>query len=76
MPNYKLQKKGRSARRVEVRAQHIDIHILPLLICALVAFVIWLYIAATNAEALHEQNGEGENTEQTSVTTVVEDYAL
>ena len=44
MPNYKLQKKHRSSRRVEVRAERIDIHGPALLICALLAFFIWLYI--------------------------------
>lgn len=47
MPNYKLQKKGRSARRVEVRADHIEIHVLALILCAVLAFFIWLYIVGT-----------------------------
>ena len=44
MPIYKLQKKHRSSRRVEVRAERIDIHVPALLICGLLAFFIWLYI--------------------------------
>ena len=44
MLNYKLHKKGRSSRRVEVRAMNIEIHALALIICAVLAFFIWLYI--------------------------------
>ena len=44
MLNYKLHKKGRSSRRVEVRAVNIEIHALALIICAVLAFFIWLYI--------------------------------
>lgn len=44
MLNYKLHKKGKSARRVAVRVEEVEIHVLALIICAVLAFFIWLYI--------------------------------
>ena len=44
MLNYKLHKKGRSSRRVAVRQEEVEIHVLALIICAVLAFFIWLYI--------------------------------
>lgn len=44
MLNYKLHKKGKSARRVAVRVEEVEIHVLALIICAALAFFIWLYI--------------------------------
>ncbi len=68
MPIYKLQKKGKSARRVAVRAESIDIQVPALIICAVLAFVIWLYIVGfdsmshapqpTETEAPSTESGE------------------
>ncbi len=50
MPNYKLhktpkvKKSGRVSYVTELRSERIEIHVPALLVCLLVAFVIWLYI--------------------------------
>lgn len=44
MLNYKMHKKGRSSRRVAVRQEEVEINALALIICAVIAFFIWLYI--------------------------------
>ncbi len=44
MPTYKLQKKHKSPRRVTVRAERVEISIPALIICAVIAFFIWLYV--------------------------------
>ncbi len=43
MAVYKMQKTGRSARRVEVSPDHVEVHVPALIICVLAAFAIWLY---------------------------------
>ncbi len=64
MPIYKLQKKYRSSRRVEVRTERIDIHVPALLICALLAFFIWLYIVGLS-QLSTESEVPGTTPEQT-----------
>ncbi len=44
MPRFKLQKKYKSPRRVEVRPVQTEIHVPALILCALLAFLIWLYV--------------------------------
>ncbi len=45
MPTYKLHK-NRKPRRVTVQAERIDIHVPALIVCAVLAFFIWLYIVS------------------------------
>ncbi len=44
MAKYTLKRTGKHGGKVEVRSQHIEIHIPALIICAVLAFVIWIYI--------------------------------
>lgn len=44
MANYKLHKKGKTVGKAVVAPEGIDIHVPALIICALIAFGIWLYI--------------------------------
>ncbi len=44
MSVYKMQKKGRSGRRVEVRAERFEVNIPAIVICVVLAVAIWLYI--------------------------------
>ncbi len=48
MAVYKLQKNGKSAKGVVLRAESIEIHVPALITCVVVAFVIWLYIVNVN----------------------------
>ena len=46
MAVYKLQKRGRSSRRVAVRAERIEWNIPAIIVCVLLAFAFWLYTAS------------------------------
>lgn len=41
--SYKLKRRGKSARKVEVRPEHVEIHVAALIVCFLLAFLVWLY---------------------------------
>ncbi|MBP3666721.1 MAG: hypothetical protein J6K29_06690 [Clostridia bacterium] len=44
MREYKLQKMGKYTRKSEVRRQHLEIRVPALIICFLLACLIWLYV--------------------------------
>ena len=44
MREYKLHKMGKYTRKCEVRRQHLEVRVLALIICFLLACVIWLYV--------------------------------
>ena len=46
MAVYKLQKRGRSSRRVAVRAERIEWNVPAIIVCVLLAFAFWLYTAS------------------------------
>ncbi len=48
MAVYKLQKKSRSGRRVAVQAERIEWNIPAMIVCLLLACVIWLYIVSSS----------------------------
>lgn len=48
MPRYKMTKTGNKYdRKIEVGLDEIKIGILPLVICLLIAFLVWLYISGS-----------------------------
>ncbi len=75
MPSYKLQKKGKSARRVEVRAERIDIHVPALIICAVIAFLIWLYVVGFSHIPTANPNGDSSGDTTPPVEAVVDPRA-
>ncbi len=44
MREYKLQRMGKYTRKSEVRRQHLEIRVPALVICFLLACLIWLYV--------------------------------
>ncbi len=65
MPVYKMHKRGRSGRRVSVRAEHFEINIPAIIISILLAFAIWLYIVnfASESQLSSEPSPAPETTE-------------
>ncbi len=58
MAVYKLKKTGRNLQKVEVRAEKFEIHVPALIICLLLAFVIWLYVVNFRSSATEKLPGE------------------
>lgn len=49
MPRYKLYSKdGKSSRDVELRPSRIEIRIIPLLLCLILAIAVWCYASGSN----------------------------
>lgn len=68
MPRYKLYSKdGKSSREVELRPTRIEIRILPLLLCFVLAIVIWCYASGSSLS-----NAESQIPAETSETTASE----
>lgn len=41
--SYKLKRRGKYSKKVEVSPEHVEIHVAALIVCFLLAFLIWLY---------------------------------
>ena len=71
MAVYKLHKRGRSSRRVAVRAERIEWNVPAIIVCVLLAFAFWLYTASfANKDA-----GEKVDPDVTSPEAAVVDMA-
>ena len=68
MAVYKLHKKGRSGRRVAVRAERIEWNVPAILICILMAFAIWLYIASFSGRVEEDKSDPATSTAQRVVS--------
>ena len=72
MSVYKLHKKGRSGRRVAVRAERIEWNIPAIVICILLAFAIWLYIVNFSSRASEKKSEPSVASAQAEVIDVTE----
>lgn len=66
MAVYKLHKKGRSGRRVAVRAERIEWNVPAIIICVLMAFAIWLYIASFSGRVEEDKTDSAPSTAQSA----------
>ena len=71
MAVYKVHKRGRSSRRVAVRAERIEWNVPAIIVCVLLAFAFWLY--ATNVA--NKNAGEKVDPDVTSPEVAVVDVA-
>ena len=55
MAVYKLHKKGRTSRRVAVRAERIEWNVPAIIVCVLMAFAIWLYVVSFSHRTTEEK---------------------
>ena len=72
MTVYKLHKRGRSSRRVAVRAERIEWNVPAIVICVLLAFAIWLYIVSFSSRGAGDKIEPATTTEATAVVSVDE----
>lgn len=69
MAIYKLHKKGRTSRRVAVRAERIEWNVPAIIVCVLMAFAIWLYIVSFS----HKDAEKAPETNHSTATAAVTD---
>ena len=67
MTVYKLHKKGRSGRRVVVRAERIEWNVPAIIVCFLLAVAIWFYIVGVSSKHAEDKIDPATTTEATAV---------
>ena len=72
MTVYKLHKKGRSGRRVVVRAERIEWNVPAIIMCILLAVAIWFYIVGVSSKHAGDKIDPATTTEATAVVSVEE----
>ena len=72
MTVYKLHKKGRSGRRVVVRAERIEWNVPAIIMCVLLAIAIWFYIVGVSSKHAGDKMDPATTTEATAVVTSCE----
>ena len=70
MANYKMQKHGKKSGKVMVAPEGFEIHVPALIVCALIAFGMWLYIVGI-APMVENHKASEETTAPAEVAEVV-----
>ncbi len=74
MAKYSLKRTGKRGK-VEVRSQHIEIHVPALIICLVLAFLIWLYIVGISQIPKDFANAETGSSETTAAESATDTNA-
>ncbi len=70
MAKYILKRIGKHGGKVEVRSQHMEFHVPAFIICAVLAFLIWIYIVGISQISIESPRPPETEASETEAGTV------